>query len=297
MIASISILLPAYNTPCVELVKALHKQAICIPNLSFEIIVLDDGSTDLTIIETNKEIDNLSHCRYLLRGYNRGRAATRNELASYARFDWLLFIDSDMVVRCDNYLRNYIKLEDVSVVYGGYTLKGDKEKLKGNLRYKYECVHGGNSDANERNQHPYNDFHTSNYLVKRNIMTRYPLDERFVRYGYEDVMWGKTMSSVGIQILHVDNPLSFEIFEENKDFVEKTTVGMATLAQFATDLEGYSRILAAAGLLRRWHMVKPFSMVFALFKEIVKSNLLGNNPSIFQFNIYKIGMYLKFSEK
>lgn len=297
MIENLSILLPAFNTPCVELVKALHKQALCIPKLSFEIIVLDDGSTDKKSIEINKGIDNLSHCRYLQRGYNRGRAATRNELASYARFDWLLFIDSDMVLRCDNYLKNYVGLENISVVYGGYTLRGDKEKLKGNLRFKYECIHGGNSDASKRNQHPYNDFHTSNYIVKRSIMTRYPLDERFVRYGYEDVMWGKTMNKKRIPILHVDNPLSFEIFEGNQDFVEKTTIGMATLAQFSTDLDGYSRILAAAGLLKRWHMVKSFAMVFAIFKEFIKSNLLGNNPSIFLFNIYKIGMYLKFSEK
>lgn len=297
MITSLSILLPTYNTPCEDLVRALHKQAIAIANFAFEIIVLDDGSTDSEVIETNKRIDSLSHCRYLIRGYNRGRAATRNELASYARCEWLLFIDSDMVVCNNNYLRQYLSIDKSDVVYGGYEINGDSAKLKNNLRYRYETSYSGNRDASQRNKHPYDDFHTSNFLVRREVMIANLLDERFVRYGYEDVIWGKTLKGKGIAINHIDNPLSFEIFETNTEFIEKTTVGMSTLAEFSNELRGYSRIIATADKLERWHLTKIAKWVFLFAKDKIKQRLTNNKPSIFLFNIYKIGMYLLFSEK
>lgn len=297
MIDSLSILLPTYNTPCVELVKALHKQAIAIPQLSFEIIVLDDGSTDNSTIEINKKIDSLSHCRYLQRGYNKGRAVTRNELASTARYEWLLFIDSDMVVRKPDYLRSYVEMDEADVTYGGYVVNGDKIQLKGNLRFKYESQYEGNRNASKRSEHPYDDFHTSNFLVRRAIMNNIPLDERFVKYGYEDVIWGKALRNAGITINHVDNPLSFETFEENKDFLQKATEGVSTLAKFSKELKDYSRIISFAERLKKRHLTKLFVCVFKIVKEPIKNNLLGNKPSIFLFNIYKVGMYLKFSEK
>lgn len=297
MIEALSILLPTYNTPCIELVKTLHKQALCIPKLSFEIIVLDDGSTDKNTIEANKRIDNLSHCRYLMRGYNRGRAATRNELASTARFDWLLFIDSDMAIRDPNYLRSYIEMDEADVTYGGYVINGDKKLFKGNLRYKYERQYEGNRDASKRKEHPYEDFHTSNFLVRRTIMNAHLLDERFVRYGYEDVAWGKSLRKTGIKIHHVDNPVSFEVFESNEDFLQKTIEGVATLAQFGEELKEYSKIINIVDRLKRLHLAKLFAQTFKIVEKPLKNNLLGNKPSIFLFNIYKIGLYLMLSEK
>lgn len=297
MIDSLSILIPTYNYACVELVKALRKQASAITQLSFEIIVLDDGSTDCSTIEINKEIDKLSHCRYLQRGYNRGRAATRNELARDSKGEWLLFIDSDMVIRNEDYLRRYVEMDEADVTYGGYVINGDKRQLKGNLRYKYESQYEGNRNASKRMEHPYEDFHTSNFLVRRAIMTNYPLDERFVGYGYEDVIWGKSLKKAGIDIRHVDNPVSFEIFEGNTEFVQKTIEGVTTLARFSDELQGYSRILSISERLRKWHLVKPLAWVFGIVQEPIKNNLLGNKPRIFLFNIYKVGIYLMFTEK
>ncbi|MCD8202026.1 MAG: glycosyltransferase, partial [Prevotella sp.] len=162
MINTLSILIPCYNGLCAELVRTLQQQAELIAtnnnNFKYEIIVGDDGSTDKSIIEKNNEINNISNCRYIIRGFNSGRAAIRNFLAKTSKYEWLLFIDCDMVVRNQDYLATYVKYNNNPVVYCGYIVNGDDILLKNNLRYKYEKKYSGNRNAAERKKHPYDYF-------------------------------------------------------------------------------------------------------------------------------------------
>ena len=54
MIQELSILIPVYNDDATMLVKSLSKQAQAISGLCYEIVVFDDGSTDVTSVEINK---------------------------------------------------------------------------------------------------------------------------------------------------------------------------------------------------------------------------------------------------
>ncbi len=77
-------------------------------------------------------------------------------------------------------------------------------------------------------------------------MLRYPLDERFHQYGYEDVLWGKTLKENNITILHIDNALGYQNFIGNWAFIRKTEESLHTLYQFRKELEGYSKIITYA---------------------------------------------------
>lgn len=300
MITSLSILIPTFNDECVELVKELHSQAAAIDGLSYEIIVADDGSTDNAVIERNKEIENLSYCQYIVNNKNRGRAAIRNLLVYKAKHEWLLFIDSDMVVYDDHYIYNYVYMSNINVidvVYGGYVINGDKQKLKGNLRYLYESKYSDNSDAKKRNTNPYKNFHTSNFIAKRSIMLNHPFDERFRHYGYEDIIWGKVLKKYCIQITHTNNPLSFEIFEDNASFLAKTEEGIHTLNKFKDELEKYSSIITFVCRMQKFHIDTLFNTLFKISRKAIKHNLLGNKPNIFLFNIYKLGIYTEICKK
>lgn len=296
MIKDLSILIPTYNNVCIELVKSLYKQASEISNnnensFEYEIIVGDDGSTNKKTIEENEDINNIPNCRYITREHNEGRSAIRNFLARQAKYSYLLFIDSDMVVRNKSYLDNYIHAENSDVIYGGYRINGNYEILKNNLRYIYESKNKRNGNASERRKNPYSDFHTSNFIVRRALMLEYPLDERFRKYGYEDVLWGKKIRLKGIKINHVENSLSFEKFESNTDFIAKTEEGMNTLFQFKDELKGYSIIINYAEKLDEFHLKGIVSMLFSLIRKLLKRKLSGNKPSVFLFNIYKLGFY------
>ena len=285
-IQSLSILIPTYNDQCVSLVDALRRQSET-AGIAYEILVADDGSTDLSIVEDNSRINQWEHCRYIVRTQNSGRAAIRNFLAQQAQYDYLLFIDSDMTITSSDFISRYLAVTDAEVINGGVSIDGDSDALKGCLRYLYEKAEEPHHTAACRQQSPYQDFHTANFMIERELMLQHPFDERFRYYGYEDVLFGKVLQQAGIPITHIDNPLSFEVFENNEAFVRKTEEGLRTLYTFREELKGYSRLLQTMshlpqGPLRLWHK---------LFGGLERQNLVGHHPSLLVFKLYKLGYY------
>ena len=285
----LSILIPTFNDPCSTLVRNLHQQAEAL-GMTYEILVADDGSTQEKVLEENRSINALPHCQLIERGVNAGRASIRNFLAQQARYAWLLFIDSDMVVCRNDYLRKYASCEETPIVDGGVVIGACKP---GNLRSLYEKAAESKHTPEERQLSPYRDFHTANFMIKRTLMLEQPFDERFKSYGYEDVLFGKAMELGAVPILHIDNPMSFEIFEDNEYFVSKTEEGLRTLYEFRNELQGYSRLLDRIQNLphtpiRWWHKS---------FGAIERKHLTSRHPSLWVFNLYKIGYFLSIASR
>ena len=295
MITELSILMPCYNNECYGLVADICAQAESIirsgRRLKYEVIVADDGSTDARAIAANRRIDSLPECTYELRRRNVGRAAIRNHLAQAASYEWLLFIDSDMKLRNGSFLKNYIDTDSRGAIYGGYEIRGDANELKGNLRYRYEARYNRNSSAEERRKSPYSCFHVSNLAIRRSLMLAHPLDGRITRYGHEDLLFGKALARAGVEITHIDNPVSFEDFESNADFLAKTEESIEMLYALRGELDGYSSVISAARRIGKAHLKKAFTTAFAMAAKAIKNNLTGNNPSVLLFNIYKLGMF------
>ena len=282
MIKELSVLIPVYNNSCVQLVRALHQQ-LSQTDISFEIIIADDGSTDRSFIEENKSLSLLTHVQYLIRKKNIGRAAIRNVLVQQANYSWLLFIDGDLFIKNDSYIHRYLAFdENNTVVYGGYTISGN---YPDNLRWRIEKKHEEKSSADKRQQHPYHDFHTCNFLVKKDIMKRIPFNEKIREYGYEDVLWGKQIKEHHITLTHIDNPVSFERFEDNKTFIHKTEEALHTLYTLSTPLKGYSSVLNYSSL----HPLLNF--LYGRIGKYLRKQLIDNNPPLFLFYIYKLLYY------
>lgn len=297
-ITEISILIPTYNFICKSLVVSLQKQAEAIAELSavgltYEIIVADDGSDNLDTVSGNQVINDMEHCRYIVCDHNRGRAGIRNFLAENSHYQYLLFLDSDMTIINENFIRGYIECEhDAPILYGGITIADNSSLSNTNLRYKYEKAAEKHFTAEQRNSHPYHDFHTANFLIKRDTMLRYPFDERFHKYGYEDVLFGKVLSQHNIQIWHIDNPAVFSDFEDNLHFIQKTEEGLRTLYDFRNELYGYSTLLNGVELLHRRHFIYIFKLFHTIFRHFERKNLIGKRPSLTLFTLYKLGFYL-----
>ena len=276
----ISVLIPTYNHVCVALVKGLAQQLEA-SAARYEIVVADDGSTDAA-----------TDCRYIVREENVGRAAIRNFLVREAQQPYVLFIDSDMTLISDDFIRRYLDSDCDTVIDGGVAIGGDPNTLKGNLRYRYEKAEEARHTAPERQKSPYQHLHTANLFVSRELMLEHPFDERFRRYGYEDVLLGKTFHQHHIAIEHIDNQLGFCTFESNADFVAKTEEGLRTLGQFSEDLRGYSRLLTFVSnihfptiktLIRLWHRT---------FGPLERRLLCGRRPSLTVFKLYRLGYFL-----
>ena len=288
---SLSVLIPTYNHVCVALVEQLLP-LLQAAGIQYEVIVADDGSTDKDTIVANQAINQQPSCRFIERKENVGRAAIRNFLAREACNAYILYIDSDMTIVNNQFIRHYLQTSETTVIDGGVTICDSNDTS--NLRYLYEKAEEPNHTATERQKRPYQHLHTANLLIRRDIMLAHPFDERFRHYGYEDVMLGKVLHQHHIPIVHIDNPVGFSHFEANPDFVAKTEEGLRTLYQFRDDLRGYSRLLTFVSgihiplilsLIRLWHR---------LFGKAERRNLCGSRPSLLVFKLYRLGYYLCF---
>lgn len=290
---AISILIPIYNSVCVKQVKELSAQAQQL-NVDYEIIVADDDSPLKDLVRDNEAINDMPNCQYIVKPTNTGSAATRNFLAEKSRYPWLLFIDCDVEISNPSFLRTYILYidNDYDVINGGIAV-ADIPQMGSNLRYIYEKAAEADHTAAKRQKQRYQEFRSTNFMIRRDVFLQNPFDERFTKSGYEDVLFGKRLKHSNAAILHIDNPVTMTEFETNPDYVLKTERNLRTLYQFRSDLRGYSRLLtlvsgihisAILWLMRLWHR---------MFGAIERRNLCGFRPYLLVFKLYRLGYYLK----
>lgn len=292
MIQGLSILIPTRNDVCLKQIRELRQLASSIEGLQFEILVSDDASTDEESLRLNAKINQIDRCKLLRRTENTGRAANRNFLARQAHYEWLLFLDCNVGIPNERFLRNYLETSESDVVNGGIFAKTDKSLSNNNLRYMYEKKIEAAHTASERNKRPYQSFRTSNFMVRRSVMMSHPLDESVPGYGYEDVLFGKTLCDNKIHILHIDNPVVITQFESNEQYVAKVEEALRTLHALQDKLKGYSPLLTAADKLRKTGLINAFKRLFNAKAKPIRTNLTGASPSIKLLNFYKLGYFL-----
>ncbi len=286
----LSILIPTFNDDCRELVKGLVSQAKSAGLTDWEIIVADDGSTDDSVVVLNETLNEIPGCSFIRRKRNVGRAAIRNFLAHEAHGEFLLFIDADMTLADSHYLERYVDVQaSCSIAYGGYCVRGGTSS---NLRYIYELNGEKNHSAAMRSRNPYQDFHTSNFMIARDVMLAVPFDERFRHYGYEDVLFGKQLLVHGYSILHIDNPVCFSTFESNDEFIRKTEEGLRTLRIFRNDLNGYSSLLSLAEKIEHYKLKWLVANILRYLRKSLLKQASSSSPSLLAFRLYKLGYYL-----
>ncbi|MDE5949125.1 MAG: glycosyltransferase [Prevotella sp.] len=292
----ISILLPVYNHVCISLVRELHQQAEAC-GVVHEIIVADDGSTDTTKIEANRDIGDIPCCTYIVRETNAGRAAIRNFLARSAVSEWLLFLDCDVDLPDADFIRRYVDAAGEDVIDGGVCTDRDTVRWQGNLRFAYERASEPRHVAIERAAMPYRCFRTTNFMVRRAVILAYPFDERFRFYGYEDVLFGKRLKEERCTIRHIDNPVVIGEMEPNGIFLEKTEEALRTLYMFRDELRGYSDLLDLAERLCRFIPGWLLHMFYSLVGPLLRRNLIGGHPNLTAFGLYRLGYYLSLTNK
>lgn len=292
----LSVLIPVYNKKCGMLINELSRQLSSIDNLKYEILIIDDGSTDRSIIDENTiELNKVEHCKYIVQEENRGRAATRNLLGKHAQNQWLLFLDSGVVIDNLHFIKSYLNTEpEYEVVYGG--IKTNEKNVAGNLRYLYERKYELKHSALQRSQRPYQAFRTTNFMIRKDVFCRILLNQKITTYGYEDVLFGKSLYDNNVKILHIDNAVRYMEYDNNVTFMRKTEEALHTLYSLKDSLRDYSRIIRINDLLTSLHLKNLFWSIFNYKRNEWRDNLTSDNPSLFLFNLYRIGYFISISK-
>jgi len=287
----ISILIPTYDYTCYKLVYDLHEQAESL-GVPYEIIVAEDGSKSPVTIIANHKITDLSHCIHHIRKNNLGLAATRNELAEMAQYDWIIILDSDAKVDNADFFSSYLNnIGKAEVVCGGLHHQAVNYDPNRTLRFKYESEADKHRSAAERNQRPYSQLSCFNIMLHKPTFMQIKFDKDCREYGYEDALFGVELQKRGVSILHIDNPLLHAGLDTNQAFLRKTETALRTLKSLGAKMEDHSHLGHAYQRMKDLHLLWAVKAFHALFSGILRRNLLGKHPSLTLFSIYKLGYY------
>lgn len=295
----LSILIPIYNYNAFPLVKELHEQ--CVESkIKFEIICVDDASQEHN--SNNNSIVFLSNCTYIELPKNIGRSAIRNLLASQSKLDWLLFLDCDTFPESANFVSNYrdhIKSATKKAFFGGLLYAKEKPADGKLLRWTF----GKNKEAisiTDRKNNPYATAFVSNFLIQKSVFETIFFDEKISTYGYEDFSFIATLKDRNIAIQHIENPVFHLNLETSELFLSKTKTAMETLSSISNCNSKITTESKITQLYKALSLLKLDSLVSKLFQRFqlkLEENLTSNKPSLFVFDIYKIGYFCFLNRK
>lgn len=287
----LSILIPTYNYNVFPLVENLYNQCV-ICKIPFEIIVFDDASTQHF---DNEKINLLENTRFEVLEKNIGRSAIRNLLAKTAKYDWLLFLDADVLPNDDELIKNYLnetyKNTTPRVVYGGIRYQEETPERHQFLRWIYGNKREAIS-ASERNKDVYLSFLTLNFLIHKSVFERVCFNEEIPNLRNEDLLFSYDLKQTKIIVNHIENWVYHLGIETSDIFLKKTNESsIAFLFLLKNELIPYTYTPygKAYKLVINLKLKKVVSALSYIFKSLLIRNLKSKNPSMFLFDVYRLG--------
>ena len=194
----ISIVIPTYNRlPILQKsIAALERQILTDDKISgYEIIIVDDGSTDHTLAWLADNQANIPHVK-LLEQEHQGAAAARNLGVENSLGDIIVFIDSDLVVT-----------ESFLQAHGDALVKAEQD-LQSDRLFTYGAVINTNN-FDEPTSEPYKItdfsaayFATGNVAIARKWLIKAGLfDTGFQLYGWEDLELGVRLKKLDLKLV------------------------------------------------------------------------------------------------
>lgn len=297
----LSIVIPTYNYFTLPLVKELQEQATLETN-DFEIIVLDDASDNLEIRNQNLEINTLDNCRFLVNNKNLGRGQTINKLVSLTKFNLLVILDCDTKPKDHFFIQNYLRFKknsNAKIAFGGIIYSDDKPTPNEMLRWVYGRKRESVSVEN-RIKNPYKLALTSNLLVEKQVMIDNPFHTEITEYGFEDMVLMLDLKKKNIEINHIDNPLYHLKLDTSIDFITKFHSSLSNLKKLSDKKiisHNDSQITKVFYWIKRFKLVVLFAFAFTKFEKLLVQNLVSQSPSVFIFDLYRLGYFCKINLK
>jgi cellulose synthase/poly-beta-1,6-N-acetylglucosamine synthase-like glycosyltransferase len=294
----LSILIPVYNYNVFSLVEKLHNYALEL-SISFEIICLDDASAFFT--NENQQINQFQNCSFLVLQKNIGRSAIRNLLAQKATYENLLFLDADTIPVHKNFLSTYIVQisNNEKVVYGGILYESKQPSENKLLRWVYGTKREALNTL-ERNKNPYISFLTLNFLIKKSIFSKVNFNERIPNLRHEDTLFSYELMQQKVEVIHIENPVYHLGLEDNETFLKKSeeaVIGLKNLVESNLIPNNYVKLSHYFLLLKKYGFQHIIGFGFKTSRSLFLKQLFSKKPSLFLFDLYRLGYYCTLKSK
>ncbi|SHM85108.1 glycosyltransferase family 2 protein [Flavobacterium saccharophilum] len=285
----LSILIPVYNYTVLPLLNELVKQCDD-SRITFEILCQDDASNsqENTI---NQEVNLIPSCSFFVNEINLGRGKNINSLAQKSVYDWLLILDCDTFPADSNFIQNYVNVISDSakkIFFGGIIYEDKKPEKEQLLRW----IYGQKRETSS--------ILTSNLLIKKDVFLQHPFDESITKYGYEDLCFFSVLKKHNLEISQIENPTFHLNLETSEVFLNKTKTTLENLVFLYNSNKissEDSKIIKAFELLKKLNLTRFAAFLFKKNQIKIERNLLSENPSLFLFDLYKLGYFCRLKNK
>ncbi|WP_435412795.1 glycosyltransferase family 2 protein [Psychroserpens mesophilus] len=296
----ISVLIPVYNYNVVTLVTTIHTQLqLC--NIPFEIICLDDASSS-EIAGKNYNISHLEFTNYIPSKVNLGRTKARQFLAKKANYNWLMFMDADVIPKSEFFISNYLKFidSDYDAIYGGFAYHEKAPASNYMLRWTYGKTHEQIA-ATDRNKRPYKVIISANFMIKKSIFIDINSQIEQKGYGFDN-FFAALMKMKKVKVFHIDNEVYHLGIETSKAYLNKKEKAAETLLFLHKNnrIDNHQNDLLNLFItLKNYKANVIFSMVYKRFKNPLQKNLCSNHPSMKLLQLYRISYmcYIDLNQK
>ncbi len=260
-------------------------------DIDVEILCMEDGSEEF--LEEN------SHCCaqtqsavHSIAQTNQGRISTRKALANKAKYSWLLFLDADVELENNLFLKAYLPYLDgkYDAVYGGCSYQDTKPNQNELLRWTYGKTYEDIS-AERRNKLPYKHIVSANFLIKKTVFLELSSQINSEGYGY-DILFGSLMKAAKTKVLHIDNAVIHKGLDDNETFLDKVEKAVETafkLQETGAVPYASSTLLNSYKRLKSYGLAPFIGIVFKALKKPLKRQLLSKAPNVKLLQFYKLG--------
>ena len=256
----ISVIIPAYNEESVILdcLKSLTKQSVN----DFEVIVVDDGSTDLTIGQIRK-LQITNYKLQILSQTHEGPGAGRNLGAKSAKGDTLVFIDADMT-----FDKNFLKMLVRPIVAGKSTGTFSKDEYVSNWSNVWARCYNKNQGWVDKKTHPKN-YPNTQKVFRAILRSEFNKVGGFIAGGYNDD-WSLS-EKLGYEAVVAEKAIFFhknpdnlkEIFN-HAQWVGKRSYKLGALGYMVALIRSSLPVSLVVGILRSTFYLLPTYLIFKI---------------------------------
>jgi glycosyltransferase involved in cell wall biosynthesis len=288
----LSICIPTYNTDCSELLDILAKQIAQLEE-TVEVLVCDDFSTD--DVRKNQEACERNGFFFFENQSNLGSISTRIKLAKNSSFNWLLFVDADMLPNTDEYViiyTNFITFNKTDIAIGGCCYPNEIKPF--NLRLRY----GRNREevsAEKRQLNPYNSILFGNVLIKKELFSEVFDDFKDNAYG-EDIYLSSSLKSLNKDVVHLPNETYHLGLESNREFLKKIKKSGEMNARldsnYTLDLS-HIKLVKTGSFLKKYRLHNLMKFTLAITSPLLKTLLITFGGPLLFVDLLRLFYFLK----
>lgn len=211
----VSIIIPTYNRVEILLPSLLNLNCQRYPFDKFEVIVVDDGSSDDTRNKIKTIKNDLHYALHYIKQEKSGPAVARNKGIKQANADILLFTGDDILLN-ENLLAEHLKLHKKygNIAVLGFVDWSNKIEISDFMRFLspngFQFRYGNIKDVNNCG---FQHFYTSNISLNKEWFKNDLFDEDFSCANLEDTELGYRLEKKGLRIMLNEDAIGYHVHQ------------------------------------------------------------------------------------